>query len=378
MINSRWIKLVGQAAALVCVCTLITACSTTEKAKPAGLVKNPELLAVRTAWSAAIGKVDFPLAVATVGNTAYLASSSGTVVALDARTGGDVWRVELGSPLTAGVGSDGRHTAVVNKENELVVLENGKESWRQKLGALTLTAPLVAGGRVFVLSADRTTAAFDALSGRRLWLQTRSNDSLVLAYAGVLTAVGDTLVSSQGGRLIGVNPQNGSIRWSVSIANSRGTNEVERLVDLVAGVSREGDELCARAFQSAVGCVDAARGRLVWTKPNVGATGIHGDKNTVFGVESNGRVTAWKRTDGERLWSFDGLLQRELGTPLLVGRALVVGEDDGTVHFLSAVDGSTVNRVPTDGSALAGAPLLQGATVILVTQRGRVLGLRPE
>jgi outer membrane protein assembly factor BamB len=378
VINSRWIKLVGQAAALVCVCTLITACSTTEKAKPAGLVKNPELLAVRTAWSAAIGKVDFPLAVATVGNTAYLASSSGTVVALDARTGGDVWRVELGSPLTAGVGSDGRHTAVVNKENELVVLENGKESWRQKLGALTLTAPLVAGGRVFVLSADRTTAAFDALSGRRLWLQTRSNDSLVLAYAGVLTAVGDTLVSSQGGRLIGVNPQNGSIRWSVSIANSRGTNEVERLVDLVAGVSREGDELCARAFQSAVGCVDAARGRLVWTKPNVGATGIHGDKNTVFGVESNGRVTAWKRTDGERLWSFDGLLQRELGTPLLVGRALVVGEDDGTVHFLSAVDGSTVNRVPTDGSALAGAPLLQGATVILVTQRGRVLGLRPE
>jgi outer membrane assembly lipoprotein YfgL len=378
VINSRWIKLVGQAAALVCVCTLITACSTTEKAKPAGLVKNPELLAVRTAWSAAIGKVDFPLAVATVGNTAYLASSSGTVVALDTRTGGDVWRVELGTPLTAGVGSDGRHTAVVNKENELVVLENGKESWRQKLGALTLTAPLVAGGRVFVLSADRTTAAFDVLSGRRLWLQTRSNDSLVLAYAGVLTALGDTLVSSQGGRLIGVNPQNGSIRWSVSIANSRGTNEVERLVDLVAGVSREGDELCARAFQSAVGCVDAARGRLVWTKPNVGATGIHGDKNTVFGVESNGRVTAWKRTDGDRLWSFDGLLHRELGTPLLVGRALVVGEDDGTVHFLSAVDGSTVNRVPTDGSALAVAPLLQGATVILVTQRGRVLGLRPE
>ena len=124
--------------------------------------------------------------------------------------------------------------------------------------------------------------------------------------------------------------------------------------------------------------MDAARGRLVWTKPNVGATGIHGDKNTVFGVESNGRVTAWKRTDGDRLWSFDGLLHRELGTPLLVGRALVVGEDDGTVHFLSAVDGSTVNRVPTDGSALAVAPLLQGATVILVTQRGRVLGLRPE
>jgi outer membrane protein assembly factor BamB len=376
--NIHWKRSAQRAAVLVCASLFLAACGTSEKVKPVELVKNPELLPVRTAWTADIGKVGFPLALASVGNTIYVASSGGTVAALDARTGGDVWRSELGTPLTAGVGSDGRHTAVVNQENVLVVLENGKESWRQKLGALTLTSPLVAGGRVFVLSADRTTAAFDASTGRRLWLQTRSNDPLVLAYAGVLMAVGDTLISSQGGRLIGVNPQNGSIRWSVSIANSRGTNEVERLVDLVSGVSREGEEICARAFQSAVGCVDAGRGQLVWTKPSVGATGVHGDKNTVFGVESNGRITAWKRSDGERSWSFDGLLHRELGAPLLVGRALVVGEGDGTVHFLSASDGSTLNRIPTDGSALAVAPSLQGSTVVLVTQRGKVLGLRPE
>lgn len=376
--SMRWILIARRAMTLLAFSMLLTACSSTEKAKPDALPKNPALIGVRTAWKADIAKVAMPLAVTAVDHTVYLAGSDGLVAALDVRTGGDVWRTKLDSALTAGVGSDGRFTAVVNVDNELVVLEQGKESWRQKLGALTLTAPLVAGGRVFVLSADRTMAAFDAALGRRLWLQTRSNDPLVLAQAGVLMAVGDTLVTSQGGRLIGVNPQNGSIRWSIPIANSRGTNEVERLVDVVTGVSREGDEVCVRAFQSAVGCVDAARGRLVWSKPNVGATGLHGNATMVFGVESNGRVSAWRRTDGDRVWSYDGLMRRELGTPLAVGRTLMVGEDDGTLHFLSGEDGSVLNRLSTDGTALAASPILVGATAVVVTKRGSVFGLRPD
>ena len=72
------------------------------------------------------------------------------------------------------------------------------------------------------------------------------------------------------------------------------------------------------------------------------------------------------------------MLSRQLGTPVLVGRALVVGEDDGTLHFLSKDDGSVLNRIATDGSALASAPLLVGGTLVLVTKRGTVLGLRPE
>ena len=69
------------------------------------------------------------------------------------------------------------------------------------------------------------------------------------------------------GRLVGLNPLTGSLRWEVPIATARGTNDVERLVDLVGRVSRDGDVVCARAFQASVGCVNAARGNLLWTKP---------------------------------------------------------------------------------------------------------------
>ena len=368
-------------AVAICVAAVslvLAACSSVEKPKPVELGNNPALIGVRTAWQASVGSVDFPLVLKGIGNHVLIANSEGSVVSIDVRTGADNWRTALSVPLTAGVGGDGRYAAVVSQSNELIVLDNGQEIWRQKLGALTVTPPLVAGGRVFVLSADRTMSAFDAQAGRRLWQQQRSGDPLILGEAGILTAVGDTLVAGQGGRLTGINPQNGSVRWEASIANSRGTNEVERLADLVAGVSRDGDVVCARSFQSAVGCVDAARGRLLWSKPSVGTTGLTGDSGTIFSSESNGRLVAWKRDDGEKKWSSDKLLNRQLSAPLLVGTFLVVGENNGTLHFINKDDGSILNRVETDGYALASAPVLMGTTLVAITKRGLVTALRPE
>jgi outer membrane assembly lipoprotein YfgL len=335
-------------------------------------------LAVRSAWTSSVGAVGFALGVRVVGNSVYVAGTEGVVAAIDARTGGDIWRTALKTKLTAGVGSDGRYAAVVNRENELITLDAGKVLWRQQLGALTLTAPLVAGERVFVLSADRSVAAFDVATGRKLWQQQRTGDALVLGQAGVLMAVGDTLVAGLSGRLVGMNPQNGTTRWEAAIATSRGTNEVERLVDLVAGVSREGDSVCVRSFQSAVGCVDTSRGRTVWTKTANGAAGVHGDASILVGTESDGKMIAWKRADGDKLWTSERLRYRGLSTPLWLGKSIVVGDESGLVHFVSPEDGSLLNRVSTDGSAAAAAPVLAGSTLVIVTRRGGVYAFRPD
>jgi outer membrane protein assembly factor BamB len=350
-----------------------------EKPKPTELGPNPALIQVRLAWTARIGPVEFPLEARVQGGTVTLAASDGTVAALDGATGRDLWRGTAGAAIGAGTGSDGRLAAVVTRSNDLVVLEQGREIWRESLGALAYTAPLVAGARVFVATADRTIIAFDGRSGRRLWNYTRPGEqSLVLRQSGVLLAVGDTLVAGIGGRLVGLNPLTGSVRWDVAVANPRGTNDVERLVDLVGGVSREGDVLCARAFQAAVGCVNAARGSLLWSKPASGAQGVHGDAQSVFGTEGDGRVLAWRRSDGERIWSVERLRFRGLSAPLSIGRSVAVGDAQGYVHFLSRQDGALMGRTATDGSAIVAAPVLVGDTLVVVTRNGGVFGFRPD
>lgn len=357
----------------------LAACSSTpDKHKPADLPANVALLGVRQAWSAKLGDVSFPLTTSVNGSTVAVASNNGTLLALDARTGRELWRASVGVPLSAGVGSDGKVTAVVTRENEVVALEAGKVLWRQRLGAQTYTAPLVAGGRVFLLAADRSVTAFDGQTGRRLWNQQRTGEALVLGQSSVLLAVGDTLVAGMSGRLVGMNPANGSTRWEAAIAAPRGTNEVERLVDLVGSVSRVGNVVCARAFQSSVGCVDALTGRLLWTKPAIASEGVGGNDSAVFGTENDGNVLAWNRVDGERLWSSERLRYRTLSAPLAVGRSVVVGDGTGLVHFLSREDGSALTRVSTDGSAIAVDPVLAGNTVVVVTHNGGVFGFQPE
>jgi outer membrane protein assembly factor BamB len=220
--------------------------------------------------------------------------------------------------------------------------------------------------------------AFDGQSGRRLWNQTRTGEPLVLSQPGLLMPVGDVLVAGIGARLVGFNPLNGAARWELPISSPRGTNDVERLVDVVGGVARQGNELCVRSFQAVVGCVDAAQGRLLWTKPANGASGLAGDTNGVIGTELDGTVAAWRRKDGERLWTLKALKYRQLGAPMLVGPTLVVGDAQGLLHFLSRDDGALLTRYETDGSPIVATPVLVGNTLVVVTRSGRVLGLKPQ
>lgn len=378
MKNMPSVLILRASAASFLIAALVACSSTPDKPKPADLPANVALLGVRQAWSAKLGDVSFPLTTSVSGNTVAVASNNGTLLALDSATGRELWRASVGTPLSAGVGSDGKVTAVVTRDNEVVALEAGRVLWRQRLGAQTYTAPLVAGGRVFLLAADRSVTAFDGQTGRRLWNQQRTGEALVLGQSSVLMAVGDSLVAGMSGRLVGMNPANGNTRWEAAIAAPRGTNEVERLVDLVGSVSRVGNVVCARAFQSAVGCVDAQAGRLLWTKPAVASEGVGGNDTAVFGTEGDGNVLAWSRTDGERLWSSERLRYRTLTAPLAVGRSVVVGDGTGLVHFLSREDGSALTRMSTDGSAIAADPVLAGNTVVVVTHNGGVFGFQPE
>ena len=379
MIFNNFKRLFGRGGlTALAVCMLAACASGSDSLKPADLGPNPGLLGVRLAWSGKVGLIDFPLQVKANGAKVVLADGNGSVVSLDAHTGAEQWRVTVGGPISAGVGSDGRFSAVVTRNNELVMLDEGQLTWRFRLTSQVFTAPLVAGERVFVLGADRSLSAFDAKTGRKLWQQQRPGDALVLRQAGVLIAVGNTLVAGLSGHLVGMNPLNGNVIWDAPVATPRGTNDIERLVDLVGDVSRESDVVCVRAFQTAVGCIDTARGTVNWKKSSVGAVGLHGDDKQVYGVQADGLVMAWRRADGELIWSSDRLRYRQLSAPLVLGRSVMLGDEQGVVHFLARLDGTPLTRLTTDGSAIKVTPVSAGGSMVVITRNGGVFGFQPE
>lgn len=368
-------KLTAVSAGLLMV-GLLAACSGSGKPKPTPLESFTPSKVVQVAWTAKVGESKEPLSLSVNGTQVTAASAQGQLTTLDATTGQIRWRAEVGAPISAGVGSDGRYSAVVTSSNELVVLQGANALWRERLPGRVVTAPLVAGDRIFVQMLDRGVRAYDAANARWLWQYQRAGgDPLALAQPGVLSAFRDTLLVGVGARLVGLDPTRGTVRFEASLGVPRGSNEVERLADLIGPAVRIDDDVCVRAFQLSVGCVDMNRGTLRWSRPQAGQQGLAGAGDVLVGADSAGRLVAWRSDTGETLWRMDRLQHRGLSTPALWNDLVVVGDFEGQLHFLSAQDGRTVARVSLD-DALNGPPRVVDGSLLVATRAGTLYALR--
>lgn len=367
-----------RAAALLALAAVVLSACTSNRPDPTPLQPLVPKIAGRLVWQAGIGRVDFPMVPAVRDGLVVVASAWGDVQAYKAETGELWWRWPVGAELSAGVGHDGRFTTVVTRNNEVITIENGREIWRARVPVSVVTPPLVAGERVFVLGVDRAVHAFDAVDGRRLWVLQRPSDPLTLAQPSVVGAFRNTLLVAQGPRLAGVDPMRGTLQWETAIATPRGGNEVERLADLVGPMVRVGDRVCMRAFQNAVGCADASRGATLWSRNSGGTTALAGDAERVFGADASDRVTAWRATTGDVLWTNEKFLHRGFSGGVAVGPVVVFGDREGYVHFLAADTGEPQLRLPTDGQPVIGTPVVSGQTLLVTTAAGGLFAFRPN
>lgn len=363
------------ATALAAAAVLLSACGST-KPKPAPLESFTPSQGITTVWSKRLGSVDGPASLAVTKGSVTWAATDGQILSADVKTGQERWRAQANAKLSAAVGSDGRYAAVVTTDNELITFDQGKVLWRERLPGRVITAPLVAGERVFVQSVDRSVRAYDVLDGRWLWnYQRPGGDPLSLSTPGLLSAFRDTLVVGQGARFVGLDPVKGSPRFDFSVGTPRGTNEVERLADLVGPGARADDEICVRAFQLSVSCVEMNRGSLRWSRPQSGTQAVAADDTTVVGADGADRLTAWRTENGEIRWRVDRFTHRKLSAPAVWGKLIAVADNDGQLHILASDDGRTVARISLD-DALSSAPVVSDGLLLLATRSGTLYALR--
>jgi outer membrane assembly lipoprotein YfgL len=360
----------GLVVSLVAVFLLLMSACSSNKVKPLQAKQDLRLL-----WSTELdGEINYPATLSVVNDQVATATSNGGVALVNLKNGSIAWKIKLKGTISSGAGFDGTIVSVVTQDNDLVAIQNGKILWQQNLSAQSFTAPVVAGLRVFVLLADRSVVAFDGASGKKLWTQQRPGDALVLKQSGVLAPFHNTLLAGLGARLTGLDPLTGKILWEAPLANPRGINDLERLVDLVGPVGRVGDVVCTRAFQAQIGCVEADLGKLIWTRPSFGEEGISVNENQLVSIESNGQILSWRTNNGDRLWDRDAFRGHHLTAPLILSKGIFIGDSVGWVYLLSRSDGAVLNRMPIGSTrGFASPPTAIDADHMVIATKNGVL-----
>lgn len=352
-----------------------------KKTPPSPLPEFQSTLNVGTGWRVTVGSArDALLQPAVTENAIYAAAADGTVLRVDPSSGSVVWRSDVDSRISAGVGSDGFTVAVGTPRGEVVALDaDGKVRWRARATSDIIDPPLVGRGLVVVYSTDRRVAAYEAETGKRRWIYSRQLPALTLRGTTEMAFSGDNvLVGFPGGRLVAVALSNGAARWEATVSEPKGTTEVERLADILGPVVVSGGMACATAYQGRVTCADAGSGSLRWSREVQGGAGVGRDARNVYAIDTTSQVHAFAAEGGASLWRNDRLSHRQLTTPLAAGSVTVVGDLDGYVHFLSSSEGSFMARVQIDSSAITARPMAWNDNVVVLTSGGTLALLTPR
>lgn len=348
--------------------------------KPAELVEFKPAFAVKTAWRVDIGAArGAPLQPAVLENAVYAVSGKGELVRIEPATGKVVWTVETGTPVSAGVGSDGMTIAVGTPRGEVLAFGvDGKPLWRVQASSDVTTPPLVGRGLVIVRSTDQRVTAFEADSGKRRWTFQRQQPPLTLRTTAEMSFAGDNvLVGFPGGRLVAIALANGAVRWEATVSEPKGTTEVERLADVIGAVAVAEAEACAASYQGRLMCAETINGNLRWTRDLSAGSGVALDGKQAYVVDARSHVQGYTRDTGSTVWRNERLENRAVTTPAPLNRSVAVGDFKGFVHFLALSDGEFAARVQVDSSAIVTRPQRWADGVVVQTQDGTVALLTP-
>jgi outer membrane protein assembly factor BamB len=362
----------------------IGACSSSKPPKPAPPlpVGGQNNALGRVAWSLNAGSMDdskqSPVNFSPVyaAGGVWFAASDGNVGRADSINGAVTVKVNAGKSLIAGVGSDGDTSVVATKDGSVVAMDAaGKVRWTAQHTAEAVSVPAVGAGIVVVRFSDNRVFGFDAETGRRRWQVQRPAPSLVLRQTNsVAIDAGFAYSGLPGGRLVSVSLKTGAVRWESAVSLPKGSNDIERIADVVGTPLISGRELCAATYQGKLACFELTSGRTLWARDIPARSGVEIDNRMVVVVDEGGNVHAFSRS-GTLLWKQSALARRSLSAPLSVDGHLFVGDEDGFVYVLSRDNGDIVGRVSTDGSAILAAPCAAEKLAVFQTSRGGIFAI---
>lgn len=378
----RFIKLISLLLALILgACTSVTDLKDSLSERlfgresnevPSELAEIKPTVQAKVLWNAHLGASEDNDFTPVVDNGfIYAASANGDLVKLTAADGKQIWRINSGEAFSGGVGV-GANLILVGTANGYVSAYdfNGKPLWKSKVSSQVLSAPKVDYNTVVVRCGDSRIYGLNATDGARKWVYERTSPPLSLrSSAGVVLDSGAAYAGFAGGKLIALRVEDGKVIWEASVAQPKGTTEIERIADITSQPFIDGPLVYAVAYQGKVAAVDRASGRIAWSRDISSYTGLNAEDARIFVSHANSAIYALDYSSGKTYWRQGDLRQRRVTAPLPMGNLIAVGDVEGYIHLLNREDGAFAGRLQLENSPVMPQMVALGSSTVIAQNR---------
>lgn len=372
------------AVLLVAPALLLGACGSDGPVRePAPLVsiKDPALTP-RVLWSRAptggSGELHSGLRLAVEDDVVVSAGADGEVVAVAPGTGKDLWRVDTGAALVSGPSVASDLVLLGTRDAHVIALKraSGELVWKARVSSEVLAAPIGAGNVVVARCGDGRIFGLNASTGARLWSFDRTVPSLVLRGLAPPVIEGNSVFAGlDNGRVVGLRLDDGQLLWEQVVSAPSGRTELERIVDVDADLLVANDGVFAVSFGGDLAAVSVVDGRVAWRRPIKSYTGIALEGRRLAVSADDGVVWMLDGQSGASTWNVDTLKYRGLSAPLLVNGRVIVADQDGYLHWLSADDGAVVARTRAVGGPVRAPLVLADGVLFVLDADGRIAAI---
>jgi outer membrane protein assembly factor BamB len=316
--------------------------------------------------------------------------TDGVVHAFDADTGASRWShaievVKDLRPANFGGGAsfaDGRVYATSGAGDVIALdAQSGNELWRVKPAGPLRGAPTIAFNTVYAMTQDNQIFALSSADGSLLWQETAASAaSGVFGVAAPAAGQGTVIAGYSQGEVVAYRYENGRNLWSDALARTSISTQVGTLTDVDADPIIDSGRVYALGQGGRMAAYELVTGQRIWELSLAGISTPAVVGEWVFTLTDDSRLLAISRSTGGIRWVTQMAHwkspRKKTGPifwtgPVLASNRLWIASSEGEVQSVDVTTGQAAPFTELD-DPVSLAPIVANGTLYILDDGGRI------
>ncbi|GGC24949.1 hypothetical protein GCM10011371_10690 [Novosphingobium marinum] len=328
------------------------------------------------------------------GGKLFAMDTDGEVHAFDAQSGARLWSRSLrgsggnaSSAFGGGASFDNGRLYVTTGLGTVAALEadTGNEIWKVQPAGPLRGSPTIAFNAVYVMTQNNELHALNIADGTQLWSESGSlGQAGVFGVAAPAAGQGTVIAGYSTGELVAYRYENGRQLWSDALARTSISTEVGSLTDVDADPIIDQGRVYALGQGGRMAAYELVTGQRIWelNLAGISTPAVAGD--WIFTLTDDAQLLAIARSSGKVRWLTQLARYRDpkdkddpifwVG-PVLAGDKLWMANSRGQVGYAAVADGTFTPVVRLD-DPVSLPPIVANRTLYILDDGGRITAFR--